>query len=159
MTRSCCARLQLQHLAINRRTGTSLAETQEIENLNLVPIPKASTAFDCGIFSTINLKVHTFKIFKINLEHVKPAVHYHINERLYGFMLDKRTRNGMYTLRRLGERCTAVICAIYCWFLDFWKALYKVQHNILAAFLSRFRYNRHKFAVGTYIFGTNGLKL
>ena len=59
-----------------------------------------------------------------------------MNECQYGFLPDEGTRNAIYVLRTLGERCREVNVNLYCCFIDYTKAFDRVQHNILFEILS-----------------------
>ena len=67
---------------------------------------------------------------------MKKELRAEINECQYGFLPDKGTRNAIFVLRTLGERCREVNVNLYCCFIDYTKAFDRVQHNILFEILS-----------------------
>ena len=80
---------------------------------------------------------HTTKLLlKVLLNRMKSSIHQEINECQYGFMPDKGTRNAVFVLKNLAERCIEVNKNLYCCFIDFTKAFDRVQHNILFELLS-----------------------
>ena len=69
-------------------------------------------------------------------EHSEKELRAVINECQYGFLPDKGTRNAIFVLRILGERCREVNVNLYCCFIDYTKAFDRVQHNILFEILN-----------------------
>ena len=109
----------------------------ELLESTYIPIPKKPKAIECGIYRPISIMRHPTKILlKVLLNRMKSDIHQDINECQYGFMPGKGTRNAVFVLTNLAERCIAVNRNLYCCFIDFTKRFYRVQHNILYEQLS-----------------------
>ena len=109
----------------------------ELLESTFIPTPKKPKAIECGNYRTISVMSHTTKLLlKVLLNRLKSSIHQEINECQYGFMPDKGTRNAVFVLKNLAERCIEVNKNLYCCFIDFTKAFDRVQHNILFELLS-----------------------
>ena len=101
----------------------------ELTQSIFVPLAKKVSAKECSDFRTIALMSQVTKVLqKILLNGVKKKLRAEINECQYGFLLDKGTKNAIYVLRTLRERCREVNVNLYCCFIDYTKALDRVQH-------------------------------
>ena len=109
----------------------------ELLESTFIPIPKKPKANECRNYRTISIMSHTAKILlKVLLNRMKSDLHQEINECQYGFMLGRATRNAVFVLKNLAERCIEVNKNLYCCFIDFSRAFDRVQHNILFELLS-----------------------
>ena len=87
-------------------------------------------------FSLVDNRSNCGALKSARLNRVKKELRAEINECQYGFLPDKGTRNAIYVLRTLGERCREVNVNLYCCFIDYIKAFDRVKHNILFEILS-----------------------
>ena len=110
---------------------------QELRHSVFIALPKKPKAQDCENFRTISLMKHVAKILqKVLLNRMKGTLRAKIAECQYGFLPDKSTRNAIFILRVLAERCIQVNQTLYCCFIDYTKAFDRVQHNNLFEILN-----------------------
>ena len=102
-----------------------------------IALPKKPGAVDCEQHRTISLMSHLTKILlKIILLRIRNKLRPEIGEMQFCFVEDKGTRNGIFTLSMLMERCIEVNKDLYMCFIDYSKAFDKVQHEKLFKILS-----------------------
>ena len=86
----------------------------ELLESTFISIPKKPKANEFGNYQTISIMSHTTKLLmKVLLNRIKSAMHQKINECQYGFKADKGTRNAVFVLKNLAERCIEVNSNIY----------------------------------------------
>ena len=86
----------------------------------------------CDLLRTISLMSHMTKVaLKILLQQMRGRTRGEISEEQFGFMPDKGTRNAIFTLRMITERCVEMQKNVYISFIDYAKAFDKVQHVTL----------------------------
>ena len=83
-------------------------------------------------YRTISLMSHMTKVtLKILLQRMRGRTKGETSEEQFGFMPDKGTRNAIFTLRMITERCVEMQKDEYICFIDYAKAFDKVQHVTL----------------------------
>ena len=65
---------------------------------------------------------------KVLLQRMRGRTKGEISEEQFGFMPDKGTRNAIFMLRMITERCDEMQKDLYICFIDYVKAFDKVQH-------------------------------
>ena len=103
-----------------------------------ITLPKTPGATECENHRTISLMSHCTKLLlRILLGRMRRNLRPEISKAQFGFVPDKGTRNAIFTLSMLVERCVEVQRDIYLCFIDYSKAFDKVKHeelfNMLAA--------------------------
>ncbi|GFO40610.1 endonuclease-reverse transcriptase [Plakobranchus ocellatus] len=104
-----------------------------------VVLPKTPGATECKLHITISLMSHFTKILLRALMHrMRKSIRPEISPKQFGFMLDKRTRNAIFTLSMLMERCIEMQKDLHLCFIDYSKAFDKVRHVELFRMLEKF---------------------
>ena len=97
-----------------------------------ITIPKKPGATECESHRTISLMNHVTKILlRIIMERIRSKIRPEISETQFGFVADKSTRNAIFTLSMLIERCIQMQKDLYLCFIDYSKAFDKVKHQDL----------------------------
>ena len=97
-----------------------------------IAIPKMCNTMDFENHRTISSMSHTLKLFlKIVLQRVRRKLIPQISDYQCGFMLDRGTRNAIFTLRMLYKRAIEYQQNIFLRFIDCQKAFDKMRHNLL----------------------------
>ena len=97
-----------------------------------IALPKSSGATECEMHRTISLMSHCTKILlRVILRRMRKSLRPEISRAQFGFVPDKGTRNAIFTLSMLMERCIEVQKDLYICFIDYSKAFDKVKHNEL----------------------------
>ena len=105
---------------------------EEFRRSVFIALPKKPRAQECQFFRKIRLMNHATKVIqKVLYNRMKKTIRSKINDCQFGFLQDRGTRNAIVTLRCIAERCLEVNQNLYCCFIDYTKAFYRVQHNIL----------------------------
>ncbi len=104
----------------------------EMSRSVFIALPKKAGTTKCELHRTISLMSHMTKvILKILLQRIRGRTKGEISEEQFGFMPDKGTRNAIFTLRMISERCIEMQKDVYICFIDYAKAFDKVQHEQL----------------------------
>ena len=103
-----------------------------------IALPKSPGATECELHRTISLMSHITKVLlRVLLRRMRKCLRPEISRTQFGFVPDKGTRNAIFTLSMLMERCIQVQKDLYICFIDYSKAFDKVRHdelfNILAS--------------------------
>lgn len=97
-----------------------------------ITLPKKPGATECESHRTISLMNHVTKILlRIIMERIRSKIHPEVSETQFGFVADKGTRNAIFTLSMLIERCIQMQKDLYLCFIDYSKAFDKVKHQHL----------------------------
>ena len=108
----------------------------DLKKSTFLPIPKKSKAVNCTDFRTISLMSHvTKRLLKIILERNKLKIDVEINEAQSGFRKGKGTREGIFNLRSMSERCLEKGKDVFVCFIDYAKAFDRVNHRKLCEIL------------------------
>ena len=85
---------------------------------------------DCELYRTISLMSHLTKVLlRIIMARMRKSLR---PEKVqFGFVPDKSTRNAIFTLSMLAERCIEMQKDLYLCFIDYSKAFDKVRHEKL----------------------------
>ena len=101
-----------------------------------IPIPKKPNAMKCEEYRTISLMNHILKVFlRVIHERVYKKLDDRIAENQLGFRKGFGTREALFTVQTLIERCRDVNCEVFICLVDFEKAFDKIQHRRLANIL------------------------
>ena len=99
-------------------------------------IPKATNAKDCCDYRTISLISHTLKVFlKVIHGRISRKLEEEIDESQFGFRNGLGTREALFALNVLAQRCMDMNIDIHVCYVDFEKAFDKVRHEKLVQIL------------------------
>ncbi|KAI5732155.1 hypothetical protein M8J77_022354 [Diaphorina citri] len=105
-----------------------------------VTLPKIPNAKKCNQYRTISLMSHALKIF---LKVIHQRIHRKIEENLgitqFGFRGGLGTREALFCLQVLIQRCRDINQDVYACFIDFEKAFDRVQHTKLVEILRKIK--------------------
>ena len=99
----------------------------------LFTLPKIPGSMDCELYRTIRLSLmrHLTKVrLRIIMARMRKSLRPEISQLQFGFVPDKSTRNAIFTLSMLAERCIEMQKDLYLCFIDS-KAFDKVRHEKL----------------------------
>ena len=97
-----------------------------------IALPKKPGAIECELHRTISLMSHVIKLILIVLvNRVRRKTQPEIADVQFGFVKGKGTRNAIFALRILAERCIEVQQDLFLCFIDYTKAFDKVRHEDL----------------------------
>ena len=103
-----------------------------------VPLPKKPSAKKCEEFRTISLMNHVLKIFlKIIHSRIYKKCEENMGEMQFGFRNALGTREALFTLQVLIQRCRDVSCDVYICFIDYAKAFDRCQHHKMISALQK----------------------
>lgn len=95
-----------------------------------IPIPKKASAKKCEDYRLISLMSHLLKLFlKIIHKRIYRRCEENISETQFGFREALGTREALFAVQVLFQRCRDVGCDVYVCLIDYQKAFDKVQHN------------------------------
>ena len=97
-----------------------------------IALPKIPGATECELHRTISLMSHITKVLlRVLMLRMRKSLRPEIAKTQFGFVPDKGTRNAIFTLSMLMERCIEVQKYLYICFIDYSKAFDKVKHEKL----------------------------
>ena len=97
-----------------------------------ITLPKIPGTIDCELYRTISLMSHLTKVLlRIIMARMRKSLRPEISQLQFGFVPDKSTRNAIFTLSMLAERCIEMQKDLYLCFIDYSKAFDKVRHEKL----------------------------
>ena len=97
-----------------------------------ITLPKIPGTMDCELYRTISLMSHLTKVLlRIIMARIRKSLRPEISQLQFGFVPDKSTRNAIFTLSMLAERCIEMQKDLYLCFIDYSKAFDKVRHEKL----------------------------
>ena len=97
-----------------------------------ITLPKIPGTMDCELYRTISLMSHLTKVLlRIIMARMRKSLRPEISQLQFGFVPDKSTRNAIFTLSMLAERCIEMQKDLYLCFIDYSKAFDKVRHEKL----------------------------
>uniref|UniRef100_A0A8D8SMX4 Craniofacial development protein 2 n=1 Tax=Cacopsylla melanoneura TaxID=428564 RepID=A0A8D8SMX4_9HEMI len=103
---------------------------QEWIKSEFVILPKKPNARKCSDFRTISLMSHLLKIFlKVIHGRIFKLCEEQVSESQFGFRRAVGTREALFSIQVLFQRCRDVNCDIYACFVDYQKAFDRVQHS------------------------------
>ena len=103
-----------------------------------IALPKTPGATECELHRTISLMSHFTKILlRVLMLRMRKSLRPEISHSQFGFMPDKGTRNAIFTLTMLMERCIEVQKDLHLCFIDYSKAFDKVRHEELFEMLGK----------------------
>lgn len=95
-----------------------------------IPIPKKANAKDCNEHRTIALMCHTLKLFlRIIHNRIYKKLERELSDTQMGFRQGFGTREALFGLNILAQRCLDMNQKVYACFIDLEKAFDKVQHH------------------------------
>jgi endonuclease/exonuclease/phosphatase family metal-dependent hydrolase len=95
-----------------------------------IPIPKKAGATNCSDFRTISLMSHVTKLLlKIIQRRNDKKIEAEIGNTQSGFRKGMGTREGIFNLRMVVERCIEMQKDVYLCFIDYEKAFDRVNHE------------------------------
>ncbi|GFO33601.1 RNA-directed DNA polymerase from mobile element jockey-like [Plakobranchus ocellatus] len=103
-----------------------------------IVLPKTPGAAECELHRTISLMSHFTKILlRVWIQRMRKSIRPEISQKQFGFMPDKGTRNAIFTLSMLTERCIEMQKDLHLCFIDYFKAFDKVKHVELFRILEK----------------------
>ena len=103
-----------------------------------ITLPKSPGATECELHRTISLMSHVTKILlRVLMRRMRKSLRPEISRTQFGFVPDKGTRNAIFTMSMLMERCIQVQTDLYICFIDYSKAFDKVRHEELFNILNK----------------------
>ena len=107
-----------------------------------ITLPKKAGKTNCELHRTISLMSHMSKVtLKVLLQRMRGRTKGEISEEQFGFMPYKGTRNAIFTLRMITERCVEIQKDLYICFIYYAKAFDEVQHATLFEILQELDIN------------------
>ena len=107
-----------------------------------IALPKSPGATECELHRTISLMSHFTKVLlRVIINRMRKSLRPEISNTQFGYVPDKGTRNAIFTLSMLMERCIEVQKDLYICFIDYTKAFDKVRHNELIKILEKLEIN------------------
>ena len=107
-------------------------------NSTFIPIPKKPKPQTCNDFRLISLTSQLLKMFlKIIHNRIYQKCEENIGTTQFGFRNGLGTREALFSLKVLCQKCTEMQTNLYLCFIDFEKAFDKVQHNKLIEVLTK----------------------
>lgn len=101
-----------------------------------ITLPKKATAKTCGDYRTISLMSHLLKIFlKVIHGRIYHKCEEYLSESQFGFRNGFGTREALFGLSVLAQRCRDMSVDLYACFIDFQKAFDRVKHDVLIEIL------------------------
>lgn len=101
-----------------------------------VTIPKKSNPKSCGDYRTISLMSHVLKIFlKIIHARLYKKCEEHMGESQFGFRNGIGTREALFAIQVLIQRCRDMCCDAHLCFIDYTKAFDRCQHETMVKVL------------------------
>ena len=121
--------IQLTHL-LNRIYDKGYLPSDFLESV-FITLPKKQTkATECGDFRTISLMSHIMKLLlKIILKRNRVLLNENSGETQFGFKSGSGTRDAIFTMRIITEKCLEKGKYLYVCFIDYAKAFDRVQHQ------------------------------
>ncbi|KAI5718027.1 hypothetical protein M8J77_015079 [Diaphorina citri] len=103
-----------------------------------IPIPKSTYAKRCNQYRTISLMSHALKIFlKIIHQRICRKIEEQFGNTQFGFRGGLGTREALFCVQVLVQRCLDMNKNVYGCFIDFEKAFDRVQHGKLIEILKK----------------------
>ena len=103
-----------------------------------IALPKIPGATECELHRTISLMSHITKVLlRVLMLRMCKSLRPEIAKTQFGFVPDKGTRNAIFTLSMLMERCIEVQKDLSICFIDYSKAFDKVKHEKLVEMLNQ----------------------
>lgn len=103
-----------------------------------VTLPKKPNASKCNEFRTISLMSHLLKIFlKIIHSRIFKLCEEQISDTQFGFRSAVGTREALFSIQVLFQRCRDVNCDVYACFIDYKKAFDQVRHTKMMEVLQK----------------------
>lgn len=97
-----------------------------------ITLPKKKNARHCSDYRTISLMVHTLKVLlKVVHNRIFRKLDVDISDTQFGFRKGLGTREALFALNVLSQRCLDINQDIYACFIDYNKAFDKVRHDQL----------------------------
>ena len=128
----------LEEIGINKTTTllnsiySSGNLPEDLKESVFVTLPKTPGATECASHRTISLMSHFTKLLlRILMWRMRKHTRVEISKTQFGFVKDKGTRNAIFTLSMLMERCIEMRQDLYICFIDYSKAFDKVKHDKL----------------------------
>ncbi|CAH1224416.1 unnamed protein product [Diabrotica balteata] len=101
-----------------------------------ITIPKKQAAKECSDYRTLSLMSHTLKVLlKIIHKRIYERLEEDISETQFGFRNGMGTREGLFAINILIQRCRDVSVDLHLCFVDYEKAFDKVRHKKLISIL------------------------
>ena len=101
-----------------------------------IALPKVEGTLECAKHRTISIISQVTKIMlRVILKRIRSKIRPEISEEQYGFVAGKGTRNAIFCLRTLSERCIEMQKSLHICFIDYEKAFDKVKHGELLRIL------------------------
>lgn len=95
-----------------------------------IALPKKPNAKECCEYRTVSLMSHVLKIFlRVIHERMRNKAEEYIGDTQFGFRQGLGTREGLFSIQVLVQRCRDMNCDVYLCFIDFEKAFDRVRHS------------------------------
>ncbi|KAL1447598.1 hypothetical protein WDU94_009869 [Cyamophila willieti] len=111
---------------------------QEWLRSEFIILPKKPNARKCSEYRTISLMSHLLKIFlKVIHGRIYKKCEEQISDTQFGFRRAVGTREALFSIQVLFQRCRDVNCDVYACFIDYQKAFDRVQHSKMMEVLEK----------------------
>lgn len=101
-----------------------------------VAIPKKARAKKCEDYRTISLMSHLLKVFlKVIHKRIYNLCESQISPNQFGFVKAVGTREALFAVQVLFQRCRDVNCDVYACLIDYQKAFDRVKHEMMVNIL------------------------
>lgn len=105
-----------------------------------ITLPKKKSAKHCPDYRTISLMAHTLKILlRVVHNRISRKLDVDIGDTQFGFRKGLGTREALFALNVLSQRCLDINQDIYACFIDYNKAFDRVRHDLLVETLIKRR--------------------
>ena len=101
----------------------------DMMNSVFITLPKKPKAINCTEFRTISLMSHIMKLLRIILDRIDAKIESEIDDCQSGFRPGKGTREGIFNLKKIMERCMEEQKDVFVCFIDYEKAFGRVYHS------------------------------
>ena len=111
---------------------------EDLLKCTFIALAKKANATECGDHRTMSLMAHTTKLLlKIVLARIRNKLEQEIAETQFGYRKHSGTREAIFALRTICERCIQMQREVYLCFIDYSKAFDKVQHDKMMELLNK----------------------
>ncbi|KAI5734561.1 hypothetical protein M8J77_007970 [Diaphorina citri] len=125
-----------------------------------ITLPKKTNAKECSDYRTIALMSHTLKLFlKIIHLRIYEKLEAGISDSQFGFRSGMGTREALFAVNILIQRCLDLNKDIHACFIDFEKAFDKVQHEKLKQILIQKNINTKDIQIITSLYWNQTAKI
>jgi len=121
---------------------------EELKTSVFILLPKKSKALECSDYRTISLMCHMLKLLlTVILRRIREKLDAQVGEQQAGFRGNSGTREAIFNLKILSEKCIEVGKDVYACFIDYSKAFDTVSHEKLIETLEKTGIDENDIAI------------